>query len=127
MQGYASSKAASEKELLKYNCEIEIVSLVCGVVGGGTLLSSMPESMGVLISQATKNKTRYNTLRFLEELLGKVPILHVEDVFDAHIFCLKTPSIKRRFLCATASSYLSSAEIASHHRKNYPDTKKLDE
>ena len=56
LQGYASSKAASEKELLRYNCEIEIVSLACGLVGGGTLLSSMPESMGVLISQATRTK-----------------------------------------------------------------------
>ncbi|XWS35878.1 hypothetical protein CRYUN_Cryun20dG0034600 [Craigia yunnanensis] len=57
LMGYVSSKAASEKELLRYNCEIDIVSLACGLVGGGTLLSSMPESMGVLISQATKNKT----------------------------------------------------------------------
>ncbi|XWS46195.1 hypothetical protein CRYUN_Cryun14cG0043900 [Craigia yunnanensis] len=124
LMGYAISKAASEKESLRYNCEMEIVSLVCGLVGGGTLLSSMPESMGVLISQVTKNKTRYNT-RFLEELLGKVPILHVEDVCDAHIFCPETPSIKGIFLCASA--YLSSSEIASHYRKNYPDMKIPDE
>ncbi|EOX95754.1 NAD(P)-binding Rossmann-fold superfamily protein, putative [Theobroma cacao] len=116
--GYTCSKTLSEKELLRYNGELEVVSLVCGLVGGKTLLSSMPESMGVLISQAAKNKRRYRTLRFLEELLGRVPILHIEDVCNAHIFCLEKPSIKGRFLCASA--YLSSADIASHSRKLYP-------
>ncbi|OMP08604.1 NAD-dependent epimerase/dehydratase [Corchorus olitorius] len=125
LMGYANSKTESEKELLSYNSDIEIVSLVCGLVGGETLLSSIPESMGVLISQATKNKRRYSTLRFLEELLGKVPILHIEDACDAHIFCLEKPSVKGRFLCASA--YLSSADIASHCQKLFPDIEIPDE
>ncbi|XP_040961864.1 anthocyanidin reductase ((2S)-flavan-3-ol-forming) isoform X1 [Gossypium hirsutum] len=85
----------------------------------------MPGSVNVLVSQVTNNKAVYNTLRFLEELLGKVPILHVEDVCDAHIFCLEKPSINGRFLCATA--YLSSAEIASHYRMIFPDIQIPDE
>ncbi|KAK8326280.1 hypothetical protein V6Z11_A11G105400 [Gossypium hirsutum] len=125
LMAYASSKAASEKELLRYNGAIEIVSLALGLVGGGTLLSTMPGSVNVLISQVTNNKALYNTLRFLEELLGKVPILHVEDVCDAHIFCLEKPSINGRFLCATA--YLSFAEIASHYRMIFPDIQIPDE
>ena len=87
--------------------------------------SSLPESIGVLISQDTKNKRSYRSLRFLEELLGKVSILHIEDLCDAHIFCLDKPSINGRFLCAGA--YLSSADIASHGRKHYPDIKISDE
>ncbi|TYH43152.1 hypothetical protein ES332_D11G108800v1, partial [Gossypium tomentosum] len=125
LMAYASSKTASEKELLRYNGAIEIVSLALGLVGGGTLLSTMPGSVNVLVSQVTNNKAVYNTLRFLEELLGKVPILHVEDVCDAHIFCLEKPSINGRFLCATA--YLSSAEIASHYRMIFPDIQIPDE
>lgn len=124
-QAYASSKTASEKELLRYDGEIEIVSLALGLVGGGTLLSTMPGNVNVLISQATNNKALYNTLRFLEELLGKLPILQVEDVCDAHIFCIQKPSINGRFLCATA--YLSSAEIASHYRTIFPDIQIPDE
>ncbi|XP_007051599.2 PREDICTED: dihydroflavonol-4-reductase isoform X2 [Theobroma cacao] len=89
LMGYVSSKAASEKELLRYDSEIEIVSLTCGLVGGDTLHSSMPESTGVLISQATKNKRR------------------------------------GRLLCASA--YLSSADIANHCRKIYPDIEIPDE
>ncbi|KAK8693607.1 hypothetical protein V6N13_071184 [Hibiscus sabdariffa] len=119
LKAYASSKAASEKELLRHGNEIEIVSLTLGLVGGATLLSSIPGSVDVLISQATKNTSGYNTLRFLEELLGKVPILHVEDACDAHIFCMEKPSMNGRFLCACA--YLSSAEIANLHRMIFPD------
>ncbi|MBA0560052.1 hypothetical protein Golob_016978, partial [Gossypium lobatum] len=107
LMAYASSKTASEKELLRYSGAIELVSLALGLVGGGTLLSTMPGSVNVL------------------ELLGKVPILHVEDVCDAHIFCLEKPSINGRFLCATA--YLSSAEIASHYRMIFPDIQIPDE
>ncbi|XVF80209.1 hypothetical protein PTKIN_Ptkin15bG0052800 [Pterospermum kingtungense] len=117
--GYARSKTLSEKELFGYGGEIEVVSLVCGLVGGETILSSMPESMGVLISQATKNQRRYRTLRFLEELLGKIPISHIEEVCNAHIFFLEKPSSSGRFLCASA--YLSSADIANHFRKHCPD------
>ncbi|XVE77259.1 hypothetical protein DITRI_Ditri13aG0047800 [Diplodiscus trichospermus] len=123
--GYTSSKTLSEKELLRYDGKLEVVSLVCGLVGGETLLSSMPGSVGVLISQPTKNKMCYYALRYMEELMGKVPILHIEDVCNAHIFCMETPSIRGRFLCASA--YLSTAEIASHYRKNYRDIEIPDE
>lgn len=98
--------------------DLEVVSVACGLVGGDTLLTAMPESMGVLISQITKDSRRYQTLRFLEELLGKVPIVHIEDVCEAHILCMEKPSINGRFLCVGA--YLSSAEIASHWEKIYP-------
>ncbi|TYI54961.1 hypothetical protein E1A91_D11G108200v1, partial [Gossypium mustelinum] len=108
LMAYASSKTASEKELLRYNGAIEIVSLALGLVGGGTLLSTMPGSVNVLVSQVTNNKAVYNTLRFLEELLGKVPILHVEDI-------------------PLRTAYLSSAEIASHYRMIFPDIQIPDE
>ncbi|CAN6568295.1 unnamed protein product [Malus baccata var. baccata] len=116
---YTHSKSLSEKEVLKHTSgDLEVVSIACGLVGGDTLLTAMPESMGVLISQITKDSRRYQTLRFLEELLGKVPIVHIEDVCEAHILCMEKPSINGRFLCVSA--YLSSAEIASHWEKNYP-------
>ncbi|XP_068330993.1 NADPH HC-toxin reductase 1-like [Pyrus communis] len=120
MMEYTHSKILSEKEALKHiSDELEVVSIVCGLVGGDTFLPTMPNSMKVLISQITKNERRYKTLRFLEELLGKLPFVHIEDVCTAHILCMEQPSISGRFLCAGA--YLSSAEIASHWEKNYPD------
>ncbi|KAL6126286.1 hypothetical protein ACLB2K_074337 [Fragaria x ananassa] len=113
----------SEKELLRLNengdLELEVVSITCGLVGGDTLLPTLAESVGVLTSQVTNNKARYQVLRFLEELLGKVPIVHIKDVCEAHILCMEKPSITGRFLCATA--YLSSAEVASHWKKYHPE------
>ncbi|CAK9165796.1 unnamed protein product [Ilex paraguariensis] len=120
LTGYVHSKTLAEKEVLSYNGRgIMVATLACGLVGGGTILSTMPESMGVLISQIAKKEGRYQTLRFLEELIGKVPILHIEDVSEAHIFCMEDSSINGRFLCA--STYLSSAEIASYCRQYYPE------
>ena len=124
-QTYTHSKTLSEKELLRRrgyddDDQLEVVSLVCGVVGGDTILSTMPESMAMLVSQIIDNK-RYGVLRVLEEINGKVPIIHIEDVCEAHILCMEKSSLNGRFLCASA--YLASAEIASHWRKSHPDIK----
>lgn len=124
LMAYTHSKTLSEKEVLRHNgkgdLELEVVSIACGLVGGDTLLPTISASLsrGVLISQVTNNEGWYQTLRFLEELLGKVPIVHIEDVCEAHILCMEKPSITGRFLCASA--YLSSAEIASHWKRCYP-------
>ncbi|KAJ8900646.1 hypothetical protein K2173_025423 [Erythroxylum novogranatense] len=109
---YVSSKTLSEQEVLRYNGKLEVVSLACGLVGGDALVSTLPVTTGVMVSQATMNKELYHTLRFLEELMGKIPLVHVEDVCEAHIFCIDKPSITGRFLVANA--YLSSAEIGHY-------------
>ncbi|KAL2233809.1 UNVERIFIED_CONTAM: putative anthocyanidin reductase [Sesamum indicum] len=109
---YVNSKTVAEKEVLSYNGKgIEVVSLACGLVGGDTIQSSMAESMGVLISQATNDGSRYKVLRVLEDLLAKVPIAHIQDVTEAHIFSMENSHINGRFLCASA--FLKSVDIAS--------------
>lgn len=120
-QAYVHSKVLAEKELLSYSegKKLEVASLVCGLVGGYTLQSSIAESMRALISQITKDKTRYQTLRFLEEVIGKVPIVHIEDVMAAHIFCVENAGSTGRFLCA--SDLLKSAELATLIQSCWPD------
>ncbi|XP_019054416.1 PREDICTED: dihydroflavonol 4-reductase-like [Nelumbo nucifera] len=99
---------------------MEVVSLACGLVGGETVLSYLPESMALLISQALNHPFAYQMLRFLEALLGKVPVIHIEDVCEAHVFCMEKPSVTAgRFLCASA--YLSTKEIAHYIRQYYPE------
>ncbi|KAK7258523.1 hypothetical protein RIF29_24103 [Crotalaria pallida] len=124
IKDYTYSKTSTEKYILSYgNNEngggLEVVTLSCGLVGGDTLLSFTPGSVGILISQLTENAFGYKSLRFMEELLGKVPIVHVDDVCEAHIFCIENASISGRFLCA--SSYISSEEIAAHYAQHYPE------
>ncbi|KAK3026575.1 hypothetical protein RJ639_041595 [Escallonia herrerae] len=123
LKEYTESKILAEKEILSTNNdnggELEVVTLPCGLVGGDTYLSYTPTSVSVILSQITDSANEYQSLKFLEELLGKVPLVHVEDVCEAHVFCMNERSITGRFLCA--SSYVSSAEIANHYHKNYPE------
>ncbi|KAL3829739.1 hypothetical protein ACJIZ3_018541 [Penstemon smallii] len=117
--GYVKSKTLAEKQVLSYNGKgIQVVSLACGLVGGDTIQSSMAESMGALISQSLNDSERYKVLRFLEELLGKVPIIHIQDVTEAHIFSLENSHINGRFMCA--SDFVKSAEIAYLIQKCQP-------
>ncbi|RDX77049.1 Anthocyanidin reductase ((2S)-flavan-3-ol-forming), partial [Mucuna pruriens] len=117
---YTDSKTLAERELLSYGngSEMEVVSLGCGLVGGDTLLSHTPTSVALLISQLKDNETTFLSLKFLEDLVGKIPIVHIDDVCEAHIFCAENPSIHGRFL--VASSYASSTDLANYYLHTYP-------
>ncbi|GJU92303.1 anthocyanidin reductase ((2S)-flavan-3-ol-forming)-like protein [Tanacetum coccineum] len=119
LKDYTEAKTKSEQEALKIGedkaNELEVVTLCCGLVGGGILRSGSPS---VFISQISNDMTQYKPLRYLEELLGKVPIVHIDDVCRAHIFCAETPSVNGRFLCA--SSFVSTGEMAKYYQKRFP-------
>ncbi|KAM0024605.1 putative anthocyanidin reductase ((2R,3R)-flavan-3-ol-forming) [Helianthus debilis subsp. tardiflorus] len=121
LEDYTNSKTKSEREILKIEeetvNELEVVTLSCGLVGGKGRLPYPTVTVLMFISQIANNCTNYQSLRYLEELLGKIPIVHVEDVCRAHIFCAETPSVNGRFLCA--SSYVTSADIARYYQKMY--------
>ncbi|KAI7752575.1 hypothetical protein M8C21_016987 [Ambrosia artemisiifolia] len=122
IKDHTDAKTKSEQENLKIGeekaNELEVVTLVCGGVGGGGHLPYPSNSVVMFVSQIANNATNYQSLRYVEELLGKLPIVHIEDVCRAHIFCAETPSVKGRFFCA--SSYVTSAEIAKYYQKTYP-------
>ncbi|CAL0319971.1 unnamed protein product [Lupinus luteus] len=126
LKNYINSKTQAEKELLSYEngengSEMEVVSLSCGIVGGDTVLSYISESIAVLISQVKDDETTYQTLKFIEDLDGKIPIVHIDDVCEAHIFCTENPSIYGRLLVAAA--YVSSSDIANYYFRTYPEFK----
>ncbi|KAL7111814.1 hypothetical protein ACP275_05G113200 [Erythranthe tilingii] len=121
---YIKSKTLSDKEILRYNNEkrsegeMEVVSLACGLVGGETLLSYLPSSLPVVLSQLTCDQIYLRELRFLQELMGSIPVVHIEDVCDAHIFCIEKNSLKGRFLCAVESRTIE--EITICYQEIYP-------
>ncbi|KAE8662060.1 1-acyl-sn-glycerol-3-phosphate acyltransferase delta isoform 1 [Hibiscus syriacus] len=89
---YTVSKTLAEKEALRYNGEantnggkLEVLSLACGLVGGETLLSFVPSSMAVMISQLIGNLSTFVALEYMEQLLGSIPIVHIDDVCEAHV------------------------------------------
>ncbi|KAL2345892.1 hypothetical protein Fmac_007177 [Flemingia macrophylla] len=122
---YAYSKTLSEKHILSYgkdeNGGMEVVTLPLGLVGGDTLQSFISGSVAACISLITQDEMASKSLNFLNDLLGKLPLLHIDDACDAHIFCMESPSINGRFLCA--SSYVSLEEMANHYALNYPEFK----
>ncbi|KAK6116991.1 hypothetical protein DH2020_049235 [Rehmannia glutinosa] len=116
------SKTLAEKEILKYNNingKLEVVSLVCGLVGGDTLLSYVPSSVQSVLSQLKGNQLQLTALRFLQELFGSVPLVHTEDVCDAHIFCIEKSSLGGRFLCAAESCTIE--EMANFYQEMHPE------
>lgn len=124
-QDYLVSKTLTEKLILSYGNnsdvgKLETVTLVLGLVGGDThsVLSSMLSSSSMFVSMLTNVEPIYQSLKFLDELVGKVPIIHIDDACDAHIFCMEQPSLNGRFLCA--KSFVSSAEMASYYQNKYP-------
>lgn len=117
---YVEAKTMAEKEILNLGKNgFEVVSLCCGLVGGDTLLSNISTSMAAILSVVTGDEISYQQLKFIEEVDGKVPIIHIEDVCEAHIFGMETASINGRFLCASA--FVSSAEIASYYKEKFPE------
>uniref|UniRef100_A0A3Q7ID19 NAD-dependent epimerase/dehydratase domain-containing protein n=2 Tax=Solanum lycopersicum TaxID=4081 RepID=A0A3Q7ID19_SOLLC len=120
---YTESKMLAEKEILKFEKEgLEVVALCCGLVGGHTFLPYIPTSGGMFLSVLTQEKELYNKLKFLEDLNGKVPIVHIEDECEAHMFFMNNVgSLSGRFLCA--SSFVSTAEIGNYYEHNYPEFK----
>ncbi|XP_058738791.1 anthocyanidin reductase ((2S)-flavan-3-ol-forming)-like isoform X2 [Vicia villosa] len=124
VKDYVYSKTVTEKYMLSCgNNEngggLEVVTLLCGVVGGDTLQFFTPSSVEICISQITENAKGYKSLEFVQEFLGKIPLVHVDDVCEAHMFCMESSSINGRFLCA--SSYVSIQEIADHYVLHYPE------
>ncbi|GLT53667.1 hypothetical protein SLA2020_269240 [Shorea laevis] len=121
--GYTKSKTLAEKEVLKYNeyenSRLEVVTLPCGLVGGETLLSYVPGSVGVILSPLTRNLSSFNAFKFLQELWGSIALVHIEDVCQAHIFCMEKPSIKGRFLCAATNPTIS--DIAVYFKEKFPE------
>ncbi|KAG8476477.1 hypothetical protein CXB51_033370 [Gossypium anomalum] len=128
MRTYTISKTLAEKEALSYNGKanvngdkLEVVTLPCGLVGGETLLSFVPSSVAALFSPLTWNSSTLVALQYMEQLLGSVPIVHIDDVCDAHIFCMEKPTMAGRFICAAANPTIR--QIETHFRENYPNTR----
>jgi hypothetical protein len=129
IQAYVSSKTLSDKELLKYNSSsaarsFDVVILLCGLVGGDTILSYTPASMRTILSPLTGVEL-HNNLRFLQSLLGSVPLVHIDEVCEAHVFCMEQSSdiAGGRYLCA--AGYLNMHDVMDHYAAKHPELKMM--
>lgn len=124
------SKTLSEKELLSYESSskegdrpqaLEVVTLACGLVGGDSIQTYLWGSIAAIVAPLTGQAASHNALLFLQALLGSVPLVHVEDVCEAHVFCMEQESMAGRFLCA--AGYPNMRDIVDHFAAKHPDLK----
>ncbi|XP_004959813.1 putative anthocyanidin reductase [Setaria italica] len=125
LDAYVWSKSLSEKELLGYNDggearpAFEVVSLACALTGGDTIQPDLWSTIPVIVAPLTGHPVHHNSLLFMQALMGSVPLAHVEDVCEAHAFCMDQPAMAGRFLCA--AGYPSMRDILDRFAAKYPD------
>jgi nucleoside-diphosphate-sugar epimerase len=124
LQKYILSKLQSEQELLSYNDgerpAFEVVTLALGVVAGDTVLGLAPQTLEFTVSPVSGMEFFFGFLRLMQRLLGSVPLVHVDDVCDALVFCMErsSGSVAGRFLCAAA--YPTIHDVVDHYVKKFP-------
>ncbi|KAJ8471104.1 hypothetical protein OPV22_025447 [Ensete ventricosum] len=122
LKAYLWSKTLSEKELLMANEKaergLEVVSLTCALVGGDAIVPHTPLSVEAMVSPVTGKKLHHVGMRFLQAILGSVPLVHIDDVCEALVFCMERESMAGRFLCAVA--YPTMQDIVDHYAEKYP-------
>uniref|UniRef100_A0ACD5YZT9 Uncharacterized protein n=1 Tax=Avena sativa TaxID=4498 RepID=A0ACD5YZT9_AVESA len=128
LDGYISSKSLSEKELLRYNetegpRAFEVVTLACGLVGGDTIQPILWSSIPLVVSPLTGNEAYHNSLKFMQAVMGSVPLVHIDDVCEAHVFCMEQPSMAGRFMCV--AGYPTMQDYLARFAANHPDHKIL--
>ncbi|TKW22078.1 hypothetical protein SEVIR_4G205300v4 [Setaria viridis] len=127
---YILSKLQSEQELLSDNAgespAFEAVTLPLGLVAGDTVLRRAPETLEHAVSPVSRNELGFAFLRLLQRLLGSLPLVHVDDAYDALVFCMeRRASIAGRFLCAAA--YPTIHDVAGHFASKFPHLDILEE
>ncbi|XP_044331211.1 putative anthocyanidin reductase isoform X1 [Triticum aestivum] len=132
LDAYVSSKTISEEELLKYNDDFskdrafDVVVLLCGLVGGDILLPHISGSIHVMLSPLTGVKLHHNSLKSLQTLLGSIPLVHINDVCEAHIFCMERSFdvAGGRYLCTTAHTNMH--DVLEHYAGKHPELEIVD-
>ncbi|EAZ40562.1 hypothetical protein OsJ_25018 [Oryza sativa Japonica Group] len=126
MDAYVSSKTLTEKLLLRYNESesraFEVVTLTCALIGGDTDTTQLYHSLSIplIVSPLTGQELYHGGLKSLQALLGSVPLAHIDDICEAHIFCMEQqPSIAGRFLCAVG--YPNMQDYVDRFAVKYPE------
>ncbi|GJN39144.1 hypothetical protein PR202_gb28243 [Eleusine coracana subsp. coracana] len=126
---YILSKRLTEEAAFEFAREkgVHLVSLVIPTVAGPFLTPSVPTSIQLLLSPITGDPKLYSLLASVHSRFGCLPLSHVQDVCDAHVFLMETPRAEGRYLCAGGSHSMAQIAhlLASHYRPFKPAEKRL--
>ncbi|XP_057864067.1 putative anthocyanidin reductase isoform X1 [Cryptomeria japonica] len=114
------AKTLAEQEALKYglNNGIEVVSILPGLVIGPWLTTtSVITSAQTILALIGGNDKFYEVIKFLDFMLGSIPIVHIDDICNAHIFLMEHTNAQNRYICASDSLSLKSLKdfLAKHY------------
>jgi len=116
---YYISKTLAEKAAIEYGLnsgQMEVVTIGPGYVCGPTIISStLPSSRDEILSPITGN---IEGLKLNESFLGSIPLVHVEDVCEAHIFLMEQPKVQGRHICCL--NPLTISQLSDSIHKLYP-------
>lgn len=115
---YCISKTLAEKAAIEYGLnsgQMEVVTIGPGYVGGPAIISTFPYSCGEILSPITGN---YEGLKLNESLLGSVPLVHIDDLCEAHIFLMEQQKVQGRHICCVSS--LTVSQLIAFIHKLHP-------
>ncbi|XP_010931857.1 putative anthocyanidin reductase isoform X2 [Elaeis guineensis] len=105
---YILSKLLTEEKAFQFAKEkcIDLVSIIPPTVAGPFLTTDVPASVQVLLSPVTGDPNLYPILVSVHSRLGSIPLVHIEDICNAHIFLMEQQGAEGKFLCSVGSSTL---------------------
>ncbi|KAG8095135.1 hypothetical protein GUJ93_ZPchr0012g22117 [Zizania palustris] len=120
---YVLSKLLTEAAAFEFAREkgLHLVSLVLPTVAGLFLTPTVPTSIQLLLSPITGDPKLYLLFASVHSRFGSVPLAHIQDVCNAHVFLMETAQADGRYLCARRSYPM--AQIARLLASCYPPFK----
>lgn len=99
------SKLLTEEKAFEFAEEkgIDLVSITTPTVAGPFLTPTVPSSLQVLLSPITADPRLSPILVAVHTRLGSIPLAHIEDVCNAHIFLMEEAQASGRYICAAGS------------------------
>eukprot|EP01018_Ginkgo_biloba_P035201 Gb_09087 [translate_table: standard] len=119
---YCIAKTLAEQAAIQLGNEnqIEVLSIAPAIVGGPCLTPTLPFSTQVTLSPITGEGKYYEMLKSLRHVLGSIPLVHIDDVCNAHIFLMEKPTAQGRYICSSCS--LDMNELVENFCKCYPES-----
>ncbi|XP_010227284.2 dihydroflavonol 4-reductase isoform X1 [Brachypodium distachyon] len=116
---YILSKRMAEEAAFGFAREngLHMVSVVLPTVAGPFLTPAVPTSVQLLLSPITRDPKLHALLGSVHSRFGCVPLAHVQDACDAHVFLMDAPGADGRYLCAGGSYSMAQIEriLSSHY------------
>ncbi|KAM0852992.1 hypothetical protein ACQ4PT_051382 [Festuca glaucescens] len=127
---YILSKRLAEEAAFAFAREngIRLVSVVLPTVAGPFLTPAVPTSVQLLLSPVTRDPKLQALLASVHARFGCVPLAHVQDACDAHVFLMDAPAADGRYLCAGGSHRMAQiTRLLSSHYPPFKPAERLSE